>query len=92
MIQTFKIIYRIEDIPSERFYTIVSNSTTRGHNFKLDKPRCQTTFKLQHFSQRIISEWNALPSYVVNAKDLNGFKSKSDLHWNHEVMYQYYYQ
>ena len=80
MIQTFKIIHRIEDIPSERFFTIVSNLTTHGHNFKLDKPRCQTTFRHQHFSQRIINEWNALPSYVVNAKDLNDFKSKLDSH------------
>ena len=32
MIQTFKIIHRIEDIPSERFFTIVSNSTTHGNH------------------------------------------------------------
>ena len=159
MIQTFKIIHGIEGVPSERFFTIVSNPTTHGHNFKLDKPvfpealpgvlgnrgtktifqgnkglkikgtqailgnrehrksrfcfrgtrpffrgeqgnrypsswvglkpRCKTTFRLQHFSQRIINDWNALPSFVVNAKYMNDFKSKLDLHWNHEVMYQY---
>ena len=92
MLQTFKILHKIEDIPSERFFTIVSNPSTRGHNFKLEKPRCRTSFGLQHFSQRIINDWNALPSYVVNAKDVNDFKSKLDKHWNHEVMYEYCYQ
>ena len=33
-----------------------------------------TSFRLQHFSQRIINDWNALPPYVVNAKDVNDFK------------------
>ena len=89
MLQTFKILHKIEDIPSERFFTIISNPSTRGHNFKLEKPRCRTSFRLQHFSQRIINDWNALPSYVVNAKDVNDFKSKLDKHWNHEVMYEY---
>ena len=86
MIQTYKIIHGIEDIPSERFFTVVTNVATRGHNHKLEKPRCKTSFRLQHFSQRIINEWNALPSFVVNSKDVNDFKSKLDSHWNHEVM------
>ena len=89
MIQTYKIIHGIEDIPSERFCTVVTNLATGGHNHKLEKPRCKTSFRLQHFSQRIINEWNALPFSVVNAKDVNDFKSKLDSHWNHEVMYEY---
>lgn len=89
LIQTFKILHNIEVIPYERFFTIVSNPTTRGHNFKLDKPRCRTSFRLQQFSQRIINDWNALPSHIVNAKDVNDFKSKLDRYWNHEAMYDY---
>ena len=49
MLQTFKILHKIEDIPSERFFTIISNTSTRGHNFKFEKPRCRTSFRLQHF-------------------------------------------
>ncbi|MES9971492.1 MAG: reverse transcriptase family protein, partial [Candidatus Thiodiazotropha sp.] len=89
MLQTFKILNGLEDIPSERFFNVATNSSTRGHNFKLEKPRCNTSFRLQHFSQRIINDWNALPSFVVNAKDVKDFKAKLDLHWSHEVMYQY---
>ncbi len=62
MIQTFKIIRGIEDIPSDRFFTIC-HSMTRGHEYKLAKPRCTTSFRLQQFSQRIINDWNSLPKY-----------------------------
>ena len=78
MIQTYKIIHGIEDIPSERFFTVVTNLATRRHTHKLEKPRCKMSFRLQHFSQRIINEWNALPSSVLIAKDVNDFKSKLD--------------
>ncbi|MES9879908.1 MAG: reverse transcriptase family protein [Sedimenticola sp.] len=88
MIQTFKIIRGIEDIPSDRFFTIC-HSRTRGHEYKLAKPRCTTSFRLQQFSQRIINDWNSLPKYVVNAKDVNDFKSKIDQYWNHDTIYQF---
>ena len=56
MIQTFKIIKGIEDIPSERFINLCTSSSTRGHSVKLKKPRCRTTLRLQQFSQRIIND------------------------------------
>ena len=57
--------------------------------FQLEKPRCKTTMRLQHFSQRIINDWNQLPENVIAAKDVNEFKTKLDRHWSHEVMYMY---
>lgn len=33
MLQTYKNFHKIENIPSERFFTIISNPSTRGHNF-----------------------------------------------------------
>ena len=74
MIQTFKIIKGIEDIPSERFFKVCKESSTRGHSLKLEKPRCKTTIRQRHFSQRIINDWNSLPERVVAAKDVNQFK------------------
>ena len=71
------------------FFKTVSNKATRSHDFKVEKPHCKTLFRLRHFSQRIINDWNTLPLYVINAKDVNDFKSKLDQHWKHEVMYQY---
>ena len=43
MIQTFKIIKGIEDIPSERFFKVCTSSSTRSHSLKLEKPCCRTT-------------------------------------------------
>ena len=78
MIQTFKIIGGLEDIPADRFFTVSNSTSTRGHSLKIEKPRCNTSAKLHHFSQRIINDWNALPESVVQAKDVNDFKSKLD--------------
>ena len=89
MIQTFKIIKGIEDIPSQRFFKWCTLSLTCGHSLKLEKPRCRTTFRLQQFSQRIINDWNSLLEGAVLAKDVNEFKSKIDQHLNEEVIYVY---
>lgn len=82
MIQTFKIIRELEDIPRDRFFMLSSSTLTRGHSLKIEKPRCNTTTRLRHFSQRVINDWNALPGSVVQAKDVNDFKTKLDKYWN----------
>ena len=74
MIQTFKIIKGIEDIPSERFFKLCASSLTHGHSLKLEKACCRTTLRLQQFSQRIINDWNSLQEGAVLAKDVNEFK------------------
>ena len=92
MIQTFKIIKGIEDIPSERFFKVSKESSTRGHSLKLEKPRCKTTVRQQHFSQRVIlfiNDWNSLPERVVRGKDVNQFKTRIDHYWGQEVIYDY---
>ena len=67
MIQTYKIIHGIEAIASERFFTAVTNLETREHKHKLEKKtRCKTSFRLQHFSQRIIN--------VLRTEVLRSFK------------------
>ena len=91
MIQTFKIIKfkGIKDIPSERFFKVCKESSTRGQSLKLEKPRCKTTVRQQHFSKRIINDWNSLPERVVAAKDVNQFKTRIDHYWGQEVIYDY---
>ena len=77
LIQTYKIIHGFESIPMERCF-VLSESRTRGHNFKLEKSRCNTTFRLNQFSQKVINRWNALSQHVMNAKTVNSFKSQLD--------------
>ena len=66
------------------FFTIV-NSNTRGHMCKLVKPRCNTPFRLQHFSQRIINDWNELSTNVIWAKTVDEFKILLDCHGDREM-------
>ena len=56
---------------------------TRGHEYKLKKQRCVTTLRQNFFSIRIIDSWNALPSSVVTAPNLDTFKNRLDNVWSH---------
>ena len=88
MIQCFKIIKGLDDIPCDKFFT-AAESRTRGHCYKLIKPRCETSFRLRSFSQRVITDWNKLPYDVVTAQTLNSFKNRLDKFWSNEDMYSY---
>ena len=88
MIQCFKIIKGLDDIPCDKFFTF-AESRTRGHCYKLIKPRCETSFRLRSFSQRVITDWNKLPYDVVTAQTLNSFKDRLDKFWSNEDMYSY---
>ena len=56
---------------------------TRGHEWKLLKPRAVSRVRRNAFSVRVINEWNALPPSVVAAPSLNAFKARLDRHWAH---------
>ena len=87
IIQCFKIIKGLDDIPCERFFTF-AESRTRGHCYKLIKPRCETSFRLRSFSQRVITDWNSLP-YDITAQTLNSFKNRVDKFWSGKDMYSF---
>ena len=53
MIQTFKIIKWFDKIPPEKLFKF-SKSTTRGHNFKLQKQSCLDV----RFANRVVNDWN----------------------------------
>ena len=88
MIQTFKLVKRLDDCPLENFFTI-AHYNKRGHSFKLEKPRCSLSFTLNQFSYRVINVWNSLPQHVVDAETLNSFKARLDQHWQGNMLYEY---
>jgi len=47
-----------------------TNTNTRGHKYKLFKPRCTASIRQQFFVDRVINVWNALPS-TANFASLN---------------------
>ena len=79
MIQTFKIIKGFDRIPADKIFKF-SNPVTRGHNFKLKKQSCRRDVRKCFFANRVVNDWNSLPSNVVNAEAVNQFKDRLDSH------------
>jgi hypothetical protein len=79
LIETYKYTHDLYKIEADLF-TLDRESKTRGHAFKLKKPRCNTTLRQNFFAQRVIERWNHLPSSIVEAPTLNAFKNRLDAH------------
>lgn len=86
MVQVYKIFDGIDKIEPDKLFTLASHRTTRGHSFKLFKPRARLNTRRQSFSNRIVDTWNSLPDTVVRAPSLNSFKSRLNLHWKHHQL------
>ena len=79
LIQTFRIIKGIDQIPAETLFTFAANTNrpaTRGHNYKLLKSHLKLDLRKYFFSQRVIDDWNHLPADAVNSTSLLSFKIK----------------
>ena len=71
----FKIIHKLVAIDFDDFFVLNNFSCTRGHNFKLNKPKCNNNARQFSFACRCIDVWNFLPSNVVSAVSVFGFKA-----------------
>ena len=74
LIETYKIVYGIEDIRFDDFFRFAPHSGTRSNGLKLAVTLCKTDIRKHFFSNRVVSLWNAMPSYVVTAYSLSHFK------------------
>ena len=82
LIEVYKICNRYYDnIPPEEIITF-KNNNLRGHEFKLTEERFRRDVGRWAFSNRIVSEWNALPTDTVNSDSVNAFKNKIDNHYS----------
>ena len=79
-----KIINGAVDVEKELFVNH-QESVTRGHNLKLRKKKATKLPRIRAFSNRVINDWNELPSKVVNATSTNSFKVEVDRHWKHRM-------
>jgi len=84
LIEVFKILTDRENIDKHQFFTPSLCSHLRGHSLKLLKPRSSRQVRQNFFSQRVIDEWNKLPSDrpIVTSTAVNMFKNKLDVHRN----------
>ena len=71
------------DVNPEDFFSLVKGGTTRGHPFKVQKPRAECRVRRSAFSVRVVNSWNALPAHVVCSSSLTSFKKHLDAHWAH---------
>ena len=92
LIQTYKILHQVDDIPVSTFFTIAganhshatrfagpSDQQTSALNLAVHPSRLnQLDVRRYFFSQRVVNEWNALPNYVKHANSVNDFKNKFD--------------
>ena len=81
MILVYQIFHGLIDINPSIFFAPATVSTTRGHNYKIFKPHSQCLTRSNFFSNRVINDWNSLPTNIVNANSINNFKSLLDEHW-----------
>ena len=90
ILQVYRIIHKIDKIPFEMFFSY-NTRDTRGHKYKLDKPRANTALRQNSFSHRVIDTWNKLPQKVVEAPSINAFKNALEKAWKDDEI-KYYFE
>ena len=81
MVTVYQLLHGGIDTPPDLFLTRNESDRTRGHGWKLCKPRAVTFARRNSFSIHIVNDWNSLPESVVSAESLNAFKARLDRHW-----------
>ena len=77
MITTYKVFHGLVDTDPSKFFKINQNKT-RGHRYKIVLNKCRLDVRKNFYSQRIVKEWNCLPSNIVEAKDVITFEKLFD--------------
>ena len=80
MIQVYKIFHKFDNLNVEDFFE-VNTQATRGHNYKIAKPRSLRNIRLNSFAIRTINDWNSLKYDTVNSLSINSFKSALHREW-----------
>ena len=81
MITVFRIVHGLQGVPFENLFQF-HNTITRGNGYKLYKHFCHLNLRKFTFSQRVIEDWNKLPTFIIESADVLTFKTKLDCLWN----------
>ena len=82
MIMIYKITHGISGCPFENFFTINSYMSTRNNGLKFYKHHSHLNVRKHSFSQRVINDWNTLPSDIIQSPNVSLFKKRLDEHWH----------
>jgi len=72
----YRILHRQISLDSTLFFTLRTNSVTRGHSLALCKPSVRLDTSKFAFHARVVDPWNALPAETVNAISISSFKAR----------------
>ena len=79
MIETYKILTGREKVNYQHFFQKApTDHDLRGNTMKLFKLDCRK----YSFGQRIVTDWNSLPTEVVESTSVNSFKNHLDTYWS----------
>ena len=81
MIIMYKIMNNLVRIDRMQLFPPPKILTTRGHNKKVLKKHAVAFVRAKSFSQRVLNNWNLLPSTIGEAPSLNIFKNRLDEYW-----------
>ena len=74
LIEVFKITNGLVKVDSRTFFNM-SSRQSRGHRYKLEKPRVRLDMRKHFFANRVIDAWNSLPAHAVESESINQFKA-----------------
>ena len=63
-IHCYKIVFGLVTLNMTDFFEFSQFTGTRGHAYKLYKPRSDCTARMNFFANRVINAWNNLPTSV----------------------------
>ena len=86
LIQTFKIINKVDDLRCDDFYLFNGHNITRQSDINLQVRHCSTDMKKFSFSYRTTRYWNALSRETKMAVDINMFKNLLDKDSNRDIL------
>ena len=81
MIAMFNLMHGRVGLRKEDIFGGPHVPQTRGHPLKVAKPRSRSRVRRNHFSSRVVNDWNSLPAEVVCAPSVDSFKNKLDKFW-----------
>ena len=70
----------VHDVDWSQFFTLSPVHQTRGHQLKLYKKPARLQLRANFFTQRVVNEWNSLPSNVILSPTIT-LLQKLDMNW-----------
>ena len=76
LILVYKTIHDLCAIKFDEIFSFSETDRTRGHPYKLFKPRSDIELRKRFFANRVINSWNSLSESTVMAESVDAFKAK----------------